>query len=158
MLSSLTGVSGRGTGILQEHERHGCWKGARVQEELFNICWRKISARSFPGSWLYSCGSVCDIEETWETLIKTYLGSGFYSMGLSCVILCVVQLPSCVFTTPWIAACQASLSFTISQSLLKPVCIESMMPSNHLILCHPLLLPSVFPSIRVFFNESVLVT
>ena len=54
-------------------------------------------------------------------------------------------------------ACQASLSFTISQSLLKVMSIESMMPSNHLILCHSLLpLPSIFPRIRVFSNESAL--
>ena len=51
---------------------------------------------------------------------------------------------------------RASLSFTISQSLLKLMSIESVMPSNHLILCHPLLLPSIFPSIRVSYNESVL--
>ena len=64
---------------------------------------------------------------------------------------------SCLFATPWTAACQASLSFTISQSLLKFVSIESVMPSNHLILCHPLLLlPSIFPKIRVFSNESAL--
>ena len=60
--------------------------------------------------------------------------------------------------TPWTAACQASLSFTISQSLLKFMSFESVMPSNHLILCHPLLLPSVFPSIRIFSNESALHT
>ena len=60
-----------------------------------------------------------------------------------------------LFATPWTAAHQASLSITISQSLLKPMSIESVMPSNHLILCHPLLLPSIFPSIRVFLNESV---
>ena len=58
--------------------------------------------------------------------------------------------------TPWTTAHQASLSFTISWSLLKLMSIESAMPSNHLILCHPLLLPSVFPSIRVFSNESAL--
>ena len=59
--------------------------------------------------------------------------------------------------TPWTAAHQASLSFTISQSLLKLMSIESAMPSNHLILRHPLLfLPSTFPSIRVFSNESAL--
>ena len=59
--------------------------------------------------------------------------------------------------TPWTAACQASLSITNSWSLPKLMCIELVMPSNHLILCHPLLLlPSVFPSFRVFFNESVL--
>ena len=59
-----------------------------------------------------------------------------------------------VFETPWIPACQASLSCTISWSLFKLMSMESVMPSNHLILCHPsLLLPSVFPSIRVFSNE-----
>ena len=59
--------------------------------------------------------------------------------------------------TTWTAACQASLSITSSQSLLKLMSIELVMPSNYLILCHPLLLlPSIFPSIRVFSNESVL--
>ena len=59
--------------------------------------------------------------------------------------------------TPWIAACQASLSITNCQSLLKLMSFESVMPSNHLILCHPLLLlPSIFPSIRLFSKESVL--
>ena len=62
-----------------------------------------------------------------------------------------------LFATPWTVAHQPSLSFTISQSLLKLMSIESVMPSNHLILCHPLLLlPSIFPSIRVFSNESAL--
>ena len=62
-----------------------------------------------------------------------------------------------LFATPWTAACQASLSITNSWSLLKLTCIELVMPSNHVILCHPLLLlPSVLPSIRVFSNESVL--
>ena len=70
-----------------------------------------------------------------------------------------VQLLSCIqlFKTPQTAASWTSLSFTISQSLLKVMSIESMMPSNHLILCHPLLLlPSIFPSIRVFSSESAL--
>ena len=62
-----------------------------------------------------------------------------------------------LFSTPWIAACQASLSITNSRSSLKLICIESVMPSNYLILCRPLLfLPSNFPSIRVFWNESAL--
>ena len=62
-----------------------------------------------------------------------------------------------LFVTPWIATHQASLSITNSQSLLKLMSIELVMPSNHLILCCPLLLlPSIFPSIRVFSNESVL--
>ena len=67
----------------------------------------------------------------------------------------VVQSLSCVilFVTPWTAALQASLSFTVSHGLLKLMSIESVMPSDHLILCHPLLLPPIFPSIRVFSNE-----
>ena len=71
----------------------------------------------------------------------------------------LVQLLSHIrlFVIPWTAARQASLSITNSQSLLKLMSIESVMLSNHLILCHPLLfLPSIFPSIRVFSNESVL--
>ena len=77
------------------------------------------------------------------------------------LVLCFssVQLLSCVrvFATPWTAARQAPLSITSSQSLLKLMSIQSVMPSNHLILCRPLLLlPSIFPSIRVFSNESVL--
>ena len=61
-----------------------------------------------------------------------------------------------LFVTPWSVAHQASQSITNSQSLLKLMSIESMMASNHLILCHPLILPSIFPSIRVFSNESVI--
>ena len=71
--------------------------------------------------------------------------------------ICVcVQLPSRVwlFATPWTVACQASLSLTISQSLPKFMSIKLVIPSNHLILCHPLLLPSIFPRIRVFSSES----
>ena len=70
-----------------------------------------------------------------------------------------VQLLSRVrlFVTPWTAACQASMSINNSQSSPKPMSIESVMPSDHLILCHALLLqPSIFPSIRVFSNESAL--
>ena len=70
----------------------------------------------------------------------------------------VVQLLSNVqlFATLWTVACQASLSFTISQNFLKLMSIESVMPSNHLILCRPLLLPTVFPSITVFSIKSAL--
>ena len=70
----------------------------------------------------------------------------------------VVQLLSCVrlFVTPWTSAHQPPLSFTISRSLFKLMSIESVMPSNHLICCSLLLLPSIFPSIRVFSNESTL--
>ena len=71
----------------------------------------------------------------------------------------LIQLLSCIrlFATPWTAACQASLPFTIFWSLFKPMSIESVMESNHLIRCPPLLLPpSIFPSIRVFSNELAL--
>ena len=71
------------------------------------------------------------------------------SVQFSCSV--VLQL----FATPWTAALQASL-FTNSRSPPKPMSIEFVMPSNHLILCHPLLLPSIFPGIRVFSNESAL--
>ena len=84
---------------------------------------------------------------TWEAKPKCTTSVRFSSVAQSCLTL----------ATPWTAACQASLSITNSWSLLKPMSIESVMPSNHLILCCPfLLLPSVFPSIRAFSNESVL--
>ena len=70
-----------------------------------------------------------------------------------------VQLLSCVqlLVTPWTTACQAPLSFTISWNLLRIMSIESVVPSNHLIICHPLLLlPSIFPNIRIFSSESAL--
>ena len=76
-----------------------------------------------------------------------------------CIYSAFVQSLSHIqlFATPWTAAHQVSLSFTISQSLLKLLFVESVMPSNHLILCHPLLfLSSIFPNIRVFSNELVL--
>ena len=87
--------------------------------------------------------------------IKSSLGSSaFWFFYLSSVQL-LSRVP--LFVTPWTAAHQASLSITKSQSLLKLMSIELVMPSNHLILCQTLLLPpSIFPSIRVFSNESVL--
>ena len=85
--------------------------------------------------------------------------SDSYSYHCTNLLLSSVQLLSRVrlFATPWTAACQASQSITNSQSSLRLTSIESVMPSSHLILCHPLLLlPSIFSSIRVFSNESVL--
>ena len=80
--------------------------------------------------------------------IITFCSKTVVVQSISCV-----QLPA----TPWTAACQASQSFTITQSLLKLISIELVMSSNHLILCHPLLLlPSIFPRIRVFYNELAL--
>ena len=88
--------------------------------------------------------------KNWEKKINMNIGSIQFSsvQSLSRVWL---------FATPWTVACQASLSITNSRSLLKPMSIDSVMPSNHLILCHPLLLLlSVFPSVRVFSSQSAL--
>ena len=89
---------------------------------------------------------------------ETRLGA-LWAMPIITLQFSSVQLLSRVrlFVTPWTTACQASLSITNSQSPPKPMPIESVMPSNHLILCRPLLLlPSIFPSIGVFSNESAL--
>ena len=85
-------------------------------------------------------------------IVNVFVGRKMISMS-SVQLLSRVRL----FATPWTAACQASLFITNSRSLPKPMSIESVMPSNHLILCRPLLLlPSIFPCIRVFSNESAL--
>ena len=83
---------------------------------------------------------------------------GFQNQKHSLLSFSSVQSLSHVrlFAAPWTAACQASPSITNSWNLLKFMSIASVMPSNHLILCHPLLLPSIFPSIRVFSSESIL--
>ena len=86
-----------------------------------------------------------------------YWHSQFYRMWTCEFVVVQVLSPVRLFATPWTTACRACLSFTISWSLLKLMSIESVMPSNHLVLCHPLLLlPSIFPSIRVFSNELAL--
>ena len=98
--------------------------------------------------------------DKWRTkalLQEQHLCSATFSAKTVCFI--VVQSVSCVwlFVMPWTAACQVSLSFTISWCLLKLISIESVMPSNYFMLCRTLLLlPSIFSSIRVFYNELVL--
>ena len=92
-------------------------------------------------------------------VLKIMKNSIFFAAQNNFVIPSSVQSLSCVqlFSTPWTVVRQASLSITNAQCLLKLMFIESVMPSNHLIICHPLLLlPSIFPSIRVFSKESVL--
>ena len=83
---------------------------------------------------------------------KILLSGCFWQYLLLLLFSCSVVSDS---ATPWTAAGQASLSFIIDWSLLTLMSAESVMPSNHLILCHPLLLPSIFPSIRVFSSESL---
>ena len=99
-------------------------------------------------------------EEQFRPLDEDLLKYTFYSLQPTFVVVAVVvQLLSCVplFVTSWTEELQASLFFTISWSLLKVMSTESVMPSNHLLICRPLLLlPSIFPSIRVFSNESAL--
>ena len=113
-------------------------------------------------------GAIVIFKRKWLTLVVTLVQLSSFVVGvglrdLSCLttfLFCVaVQSLSCVwlFATPQTAAHQASLSYTISWSLFKLISIESVMPCNHLTLCHPyLFLPSIFPSIRGFSNESVL--
>ena len=98
-------------------------------------------------------------EEQFRPLDEDLLKYTFYSLQSTFVVVAVVQLLSCVplFVTPWTEELQASLFFNIFWSLLKVMSTESVMPSNHLLICRPLLLlPSIFPSIRVFSNESAL--
>ena len=107
------------------------------------------SAKTRPGA---KCGSDHELLIAKIRLKLTKVGKTARPFS-SVQLLSRVQL----FVTPWTTARPASLFITNSQSLAKFMSIESMMPSNHLILCHPiLLLPSIFPSIRVFSNESVL--
>ena len=108
------------------------------------------------GAWWAIVHGVAESDMT-EQLTHTHTHTGTLkknsSYNFSSVeSLCCVRL----FVIPWTVTCQASLSITNSGSLLKLMSIELVMPSNHLILCRPLLSPSIFPSIRVFSNESAL--
>ena len=89
---------------------------------------------------------------TWSIYCNLLIKWGLYSWSEFCSIQSSVMSDS---ASPWTAACQASLSITNFQSLLKLMFMELVVPSNHLIICRPLLPPSIFPSIRVFSNESV---
>ena len=102
------------------------------------------------------CVCVCERERERERM-KARLSKGASQPRVRSLSF-VVQLSSRVqlFVTPWTTAPQASLSFIISLSLFKLMSIESVMPSNHLILCHPLLLPSILPSLRVFSSDLAL--
>ena len=106
---------------------------------------------------LKQCFEVVCITSNIITVVIFNISQGLF-LRQSLLLAHSVQLLSRVrlFATPWTAAWQASLSITNFQSLLKLMSIELAMPSNHLILCRPLLLPSIFPSIRVFSSESVL--
>ena len=121
--------------------------------------WNNFQRQKLPGIF-YPCFKILWHFLTPLRVTKTLLNPSSNQTPFSCFPhLAVVQLLSrvCLFVTPWTSAHQASLSFTISWSLLKLMSVESVMLSNHLILCHPLpLLPSIFPSIRVISNEPTL--
>ena len=104
--------------------------------------WKLLSFINHLPYWCAHGSETCEIR---TIPLGFYIGSVQFS--------CSVMSDS---ATPWTAACQDSLSITNSRSLLKLMSIESVMPSNHLILCHPLLLPSIFPCIRIFSSESIL--
>ena len=109
-----------------------------------------------PGE-LWSLGSQ-RVRHDWSDLAHAHiLSKAIYIFNAISIKVSLVQSLSCTLCNPWTAACQISLSFNNSQSLLKIMSIKLVMSSNHLILCRPLLsLPSIFPSIRVFSNELAL--
>ena len=127
----------------------------------FSSCLPSFPASgSFPMSQFASGGQIIEASASASVLPMNI--HGWLRLGLTGLISLLSSSDQSLsrvwlFVIPWTVACQASLSITNSWSLLKLMSIESVMPSNHLILCHPLLLPpSVFPSIRIFSNESVL--
>ena len=129
-------------------------KGSKVRESHY----QRVKGPNAPHPECLP-GEGLSTPERCPSLFLFWASLSFRPQDLNTQVVVVVQLLSRVqlFVTPWTAACQASLSFTISQSLLKLLFIGSMILSNHLILCWPLLLlPSIFPSIRLFSNELAL--
>ena len=119
-----------------------------TESQMWLSSWT-TTAISFPFYWPNRISYICLKESITFAVFNHFWKSVKGLMHKCCSVLSHAQL----FVTPWTAACQASLSFTIPQSLLRFMSVESVMPSNHLILCHPLLLPpSIFPSIRIFSN------
>ena len=139
-----------------EDGRGQCSNGALILIIYCRSRWSQLSLTDSK-SKLLICTVSCRLSNMF-TVVHT---GGWHSLlknDIAIVVVIVHSLSSVwLFATPWTAARQASLPITSSQSLLKLMSIELVMPSNHLILCHPLLLlPSIFPSIRVFSKESVL--
>ena len=125
------------------------WNGCYTDVYFSKKKWGTGKLRTLSKVTELSGGSEVWTQAMWFQIILSHYAVQFSSAQL----LSHVQF----FETPWTAACQASLSITNSWSPPKLMSIESVMSSNHLILCHPLLLlPSIFPSIRVFSNESAL--
>ena len=122
----------------------------RLIKQLFDINQKLFQCHQFSAGWRHEQQLQVKSSEHHFGKVETKANT-FHTQLL--LFSCWVWL----FATPWTAARQASLSFTITRSFLRLISVESVMPSNHLILCHLLfLLPSLFPSIRVFSNESAL--
>ena len=122
---------------------------------LYSIkCLRYLKKKSSI-SWLYQCQCTSSKLSSWTIVLQDAAIRSYLYIIVTLVVTQSVSHKQ-LFATPWTAACQASLSFAISWSLLKLMSIELVIPSNHFILCHPLLLLSIFPNIRVFSNESAL--
>ena len=134
---------------------------AAVKKSTNNKCWRGWGEK---GTFLHCWWECKLIQPLWKTVWRFLKKTGIkppYDPAIPLLGIYPVQFSSVqslshvrLFETPWTAAHQASLCITNSRSLLKLMSIESVMPSNHLIFCHPLLLPpSIFPSIRVFSSQ-----
>ena len=134
------------------------WKWCSVKEKLsaHRAVWASAQVLCLETLLLWDRGCSMHVPHFFKQNVKKTCTQGWDFMLHPGHSLVVVQLlsHSWLFATPWTAARQASLSFTISWSLFKFMSIESVMPSNHLILCHPLLLLLSFPNIRVFSSES----
>ena len=123
--------------------------------------WTHVSCGSWTDRWILYYWSTWEVPENCSVpWFKKFNNISWISFHIKIYKSTSVQFSCLVVSdsaTPWNAACQASLSITNSQSLLKLMSVESVMPSNHLILCRPLLLlPSIFLNIRIFSNESVI--
>ena len=142
---------------------YSCNSFHKYQRQVFSICWLNDTRHPKLSEASLSCvpfGSILSwVIELSECNKPKFTRIGSKSLHCKWFQFSSVQSLSRVwlFVTPWITARQASLSITNSRSSPKLMCIELMMPSRHLILCHPLLLlPQILPSIRVFSNESTL--
>ena len=123
----------------------------------FPVCWHGVLCNIIP-PWEFHHLCHVLLARSMSRLFPHLKGMDYTRMFIHWESSCCCSVTQSVqlFATPWTAACQTSLFSTVSQSFLKLMFIESMMPSKHLILCHPLLfLPSIFPSIRAFSSESV---
>ena len=131
--------------------RHTRWQLLEVQWKSAGVLkWKKAWGELF--TWNECLSLFSKISTLWLPRPSDSNNHILLILYIAAIILSISRVR--LFATLWTAACQASLSYTISQSLLKLMSIELVMPSNHLVLCHPsLLLPSIFPSIKVFSNE-----